>query len=70
MPGFVRLSTQDPEYFPSPSRNLLALHATICKVACTSGAATFIDYAMANNWAESDLNYQLLVNGGLAVSTV
>ncbi|KAH0834669.1 hypothetical protein J3R83DRAFT_10184 [Lanmaoa asiatica] len=38
---FVTFSTSDPENLPAPE--LLALHATCCKVAHLSGAAEYID---------------------------
>jgi len=38
-PIFVQFSTSDPRYLPVPSPELLALHATYCKVAHVSGAA-------------------------------
>ncbi|KAN0074642.1 hypothetical protein V8E55_011691 [Tylopilus felleus] len=40
---FVKFSTSDPENLPVPARELLALHATCCKVAHLSGAAEYID---------------------------
>ncbi|KAG6371938.1 hypothetical protein JVT61DRAFT_8949 [Boletus reticuloceps] len=39
----VQFSTWDPENLPVPARELLALHATCCKVAHLSGAAEYID---------------------------
>ena len=40
---FVTFSTSDPEKLPVPAPELLALHATCCKVAHFSGAAEYID---------------------------
>jgi len=40
---FVTFSTSNSERLPVPSRELLALHATFCKVAHFSGAAEYID---------------------------
>ncbi|KAF8550034.1 hypothetical protein OG21DRAFT_1420364 [Imleria badia] len=40
---FVKFSTPDPENLPVPACELLALHATCCKVAHLSGAAEYID---------------------------
>ncbi|KAI9455641.1 hypothetical protein HD554DRAFT_1032484 [Boletus coccyginus] len=40
---FVEFSTSDPENLPVPAYELLALHATCCKVAHFSGAAEYID---------------------------
>ncbi|KAF5376150.1 hypothetical protein D9615_007748 [Tricholomella constricta] len=40
---FVTFTTKDPEYLPVPAPELLALHATCCKVAHLSGAAEWID---------------------------
>ncbi|KAN0082941.1 hypothetical protein V8E55_008736 [Tylopilus felleus] len=40
---FVKFSTSDPENLPVPACELLALHATCCKVAHLSGAAEYID---------------------------
>ncbi|KAI9509931.1 hypothetical protein F5148DRAFT_1011536 [Russula earlei] len=40
---FVAFSTTDPEHLPVPSPELLAFHATCCKVANLSGAAEYID---------------------------
>ena len=42
MQRFITFSTEDPENLPIPSRALLALHATCCKVAHFSGAAEYI----------------------------
>ncbi|EKM77897.1 hypothetical protein AGABI1DRAFT_86136 [Agaricus bisporus var. burnettii JB137-S8] len=39
----VTFSTKNPETFPVPSPELLALHATCCKVAHFSGSAGYID---------------------------
>ncbi|KAG6373925.1 hypothetical protein JVT61DRAFT_6081 [Boletus reticuloceps] len=39
----VQFSTWDPENLPVPSRKLLDLHATCCKVAHLSGSAEYID---------------------------
>ncbi|KAN0091134.1 hypothetical protein V8E55_004700 [Tylopilus felleus] len=48
---FVKFSTSDPENLPVPACELLALHATCCKVARLSGAAEYIDetYRDADN---------------------
>ena len=43
MRQFVEFSTSDPENLPVPASELLALHATCCKVAHLSGAAEYID---------------------------
>ncbi|KAH9955665.1 hypothetical protein BC827DRAFT_1140816 [Russula dissimulans] len=43
MRQFVTFSTTDAEHLPVPSRELLPLHATCCKVAHFSGAAEYID---------------------------
>ena len=43
MRDFVTFSTNDPEHLPVPAPELLALHATCCKVAHLSGAAEYID---------------------------
>jgi len=43
MRQFVTFSTTDAEHLPVPSRELLALHATCCKVAHFSGAAEYIE---------------------------
>ncbi|KAJ3576489.1 hypothetical protein NP233_g397 [Leucocoprinus birnbaumii] len=40
---FVRFSSSDPVHLPVPSPELLALHATCCKVAQMSGASEHID---------------------------
>ncbi|KAH9955484.1 hypothetical protein BC827DRAFT_1236685 [Russula dissimulans] len=40
---FVTFSTIDPEHLPVPSPELLAFHATCCKVAHFSGAADYIN---------------------------
>ena len=40
---FVTFSTHDPEHLPVPAPELLALHATCCKVAHLSGATEYID---------------------------
>ena len=42
-PLFVQFSTKDPKNLPVPSSELLALHATCCKVAHMSGAAEYIE---------------------------
>ena len=39
----VKFSTSDPENLPVPACDLLALHATCCKVAHLSGATEYID---------------------------
>ena len=43
MRQFVRFSTPDPVHLLVPACDLLALHATCCKVAHLSGAAEYID---------------------------
>ncbi|XP_006461533.1 hypothetical protein AGABI2DRAFT_118411 [Agaricus bisporus var. bisporus H97] len=43
MKDHVTFSTEDPQTLPVPSPELLALHATCCKVAHLSGSAEFID---------------------------
>ena len=43
MRQFVIFSILDPENLPVPARELLALHATYCKVAHLSGAVEYID---------------------------
>lgn len=43
MRQFVKFSTSDAENLPVPACELLALHATCCKVAHLSGAAEYID---------------------------
>lgn len=43
MRQFVTFSTSNPENLPVPAPELLALHATCCKVAHLSGAAEYID---------------------------
>jgi len=43
MRRFVTFSTENAEHLPIPSRGLLALHATCCKVAHFSGAAEYIE---------------------------
>ncbi|KAJ3574985.1 hypothetical protein NP233_g1398 [Leucocoprinus birnbaumii] len=43
MPDFVTFSSSDPDNLPAPSPELLALHATCCKVAQMSGAIKYID---------------------------
>jgi hypothetical protein len=43
MRQFITFSTTDTEHLPVPSRELLALHATCCKVAHFSGAAEYIE---------------------------
>jgi hypothetical protein len=39
----VKLESTNREHLPLPSPELLALHATCCKVAHLSGAGEFID---------------------------
>lgn len=39
----IKFSTSDPENLPVPACDLLALHATCCKVAHLSGATEYID---------------------------
>ena len=43
LPKFVTFSTLDVENLPVPAPELLALHATFCKVAHFSGATKHID---------------------------
>ncbi|KAJ3567816.1 hypothetical protein NP233_g6108 [Leucocoprinus birnbaumii] len=43
MSDFVTFSSSDPDHLPLPSPELLALHATCCKVAQMSGAIKYID---------------------------
>ncbi|KAH9958216.1 hypothetical protein BC827DRAFT_1261357 [Russula dissimulans] len=43
MRQFVTFTTNDAENLPVPLRELLALHATCCKVAHLSGAAEYIE---------------------------
>jgi hypothetical protein len=67
---FVTFSTPDPEYLPLPAPELLALHATCCKVAHLSGAGKYIDKVyrdveeigvLAGDGTSGDiLNYALL----------
>ena len=40
---FVKFSASDPKGLPVPACELLALHATCCKVAHLSGATEYID---------------------------
>lgn len=40
---FVTFTTPDPQCFPLPSPELLALHATCAKVANLSGAAEYLE---------------------------
>jgi len=40
---FVTFTTHDPEHLPVPAPELLALHATCCKVAHLSGSSEWID---------------------------
>jgi hypothetical protein len=56
---FVTFSTSDPEHLPVPSPDLLALHATCCKVAHLSGAAEYID----KNWDDLDETGVLAYDG-------
>ncbi|KAH9968280.1 hypothetical protein BC827DRAFT_1352797 [Russula dissimulans] len=75
---FVTFSTTDAEHLPVPSRELLALHATCCKVAHFSGAAEYIDRTyldeeetgvLASDGTSSDmLTYALLALSNDAVS--
>ena len=70
MRRFVTFSTHDPEHLPVPAPELLALHATCCKVAHLSGAAEYIDKVyhdaermgvLASDGTAGDiLNYALL----------
>jgi hypothetical protein len=70
MRQFVTFSTTDAENLPVPSRELLALHATCCKVAHFSGAAEYIERTyldaeemdvLANDGTSGDLiNFALL----------
>jgi len=70
MRQFVTFSTIDAERLPVPSRELLSLHATCCKVAHLSGAAEYIDNiyrdaedmgVLAGDGTSSDmLNFALL----------
>lgn len=52
MPPLVRksvtFSTPDAEHLPVPSPDLLAFHATCCKVAHLSGASEYIDKVWAD----------------------
>lgn len=48
MRDVVMFSTNDPEHLPVPVPELLALHATCCKVAHLSGAAEYIDRLYRN----------------------
>jgi len=43
MHQFITFSTKDAENLPVPSPELLALHATCCKIAHFSGAAEYIE---------------------------
>ena len=42
-PQDVQWQTSDPERFPLPDPRFLALHATVAKVAWTSGAAEYVE---------------------------
>jgi hypothetical protein len=78
MRQFVTFSTTDAEHLPVPSRELLALHATCCKVAHFSGAAEYIDRTyldeeetgvLASDGTSGDmLTYALLALSNDAVS--
>jgi hypothetical protein len=81
MRQFVTFSTKDAEHLPVPSRELLALHATCCKVAHLSGAAEYIERiyrdidemgVLASDGTSADmLDYALfsLSNEGVRVQT-
>jgi len=67
---FVIFSTNDPQHLPVPAHELLALHATCCKVANLSGASEHIEKmyrdaedigVMSQDGTSGDvLNYALL----------
>jgi len=48
MPRFVTFSTTDPAHLPVPAPELLALHATCCKVAHLSGANEYINNILSD----------------------